>query len=118
MGMRPSCRGASDHITFLNLGTALRAAQAADPASIPDIVESLATAFGATDIVVYLVDFGQATLEPLPDRRSHADAPVSEAVATTMAGRAFVSQEATGVERPTGVRMRSRSSRARVEPAS
>jgi serine phosphatase RsbU (regulator of sigma subunit) len=98
-------RVASRCITFLDLGEALRAAQAADPASIPDIVETVAAAFGATDIVVYLVDFGQETLEPLPDRRPHAEVPQSEAVATTMAGRAFVSQEATSVQRPAGMRI-------------
>lgn len=65
----------------------------------------MAAEFGATDIVVYLVDFGQTTLEPLPDRRTHADLPESEAVGTTMAGRAFVSQQATSVERPGGVRI-------------
>ena len=92
-------------MTPLDFGAALRAAQAADPASIPDIVESVAATFGATDIVVYLVDFGQATLEPLPDRRPHADMPVSEPVATTMAGRAFVAQEVTRAERPGGFRV-------------
>jgi serine phosphatase RsbU (regulator of sigma subunit) len=99
------CRVASLCITILDLGQALRAAQAADPASIPDIVETMAASFGATDIVMYLVDFGQETLEPLPDRRSHAEVPESEAVATTMAGRAFVSQEATSVQRPAGMRV-------------
>ncbi|HET9689526.1 MAG TPA: PP2C family protein-serine/threonine phosphatase [Acidimicrobiales bacterium] len=89
----------------LDLGAALRAAQTADPASIPDIVESVASSFGATDLVVYLVDFAQATLEPLPDRRTHADLPASEAVATTMAGRAFVSQDVTSADRPDGVRV-------------
>ena len=89
----------------LDLGAALRAAQAADPASIPDIIESVATSFGATDVVVYLVDFGQETLEPLPDRRAHADLPASEPVATSMAGRAFVSQQVTSAERPAGVRV-------------
>jgi hypothetical protein len=99
------CGVASLCITFLDLGEALRAAQAADPASIPDIVERVAAAFGASDIVVYLVDFGQATLEPLPDRRPHAHVPESEGVATSMAGRAFVSQEAMSVERPAGMRV-------------
>lgn len=70
------------------------------------IIETVAAAFGATDIVVFLVDFGQTTLEPLPDRRPHADMPESEAVATTMAGRAFVSQEPTSVQRPAGMRVR------------
>lgn len=92
-------------MTPLDFGAALRAAQAADPASISDIVESVASTFGATDIVVYLVDFGQATLEPLPDRRAHADLPESESVATTMAGRAFVSQQMTSVQRSGGMRV-------------
>lgn len=92
-------------MTFLHLGAALRAAQGADPASIPDIVETVASTFGATDIVVYLIDFGQATLEPLPDRRAHADVPASEPVATTMAGQAFVSQRVTSVQRPAGTRV-------------
>jgi serine phosphatase RsbU (regulator of sigma subunit) len=92
-------------VTSLDLGAALRAAQTADPASIPDIVESVAATCGATDVVLYLVDFGQATLEPLPDRRPHAEIPQSEPVATTMAGRAFVNQQATTVERAAGVRV-------------
>jgi hypothetical protein len=92
-------------VTSLDLGAALRAAQPADPGSIPDIVGSVASAFGATDVVVYLVDFGQATLEPLPDRRLHAEVPQTEAVATTMAGRTFVDQQAIGIERPAGWRV-------------
>ena len=90
-------------MTSLDLGAALRAAQRADPGSIPDIVGSVASAFGATDAVLYLIDFGQATLEPLPDRRSHAEVPQAEAVATTMAGRTFVDQKAISVERTGGV---------------
>jgi serine phosphatase RsbU (regulator of sigma subunit) len=92
-------------VAVLDLGAALRAAQPADPASIPDIVGTVAAGFGATDVVVYLIDFGQATLEPLPDRRPHADLPESEPVATTMAGRAFTDQQATAVVRDTGVRV-------------
>ena len=92
-------------MTSLDLGVALRAARPADPGSIPDIVESVASAFGATDVVVYLIDFGQATLEPLPDRRSHAEVPQSEPVATTMAGRTFIDQQAISVERPGGQRV-------------
>jgi serine phosphatase RsbU (regulator of sigma subunit) len=102
---RQPCRVASLCVTPLDFGAALRAAQDADPASISDIVEKVASTFGATDVVVYLVDFGQATLEPLPDRRAHADLPVSESVATTMAGRAFVAQHVTSVQRPGGIRV-------------
>ena len=89
----------------LSLGRALRIAQGADPAAIPDIVLRIAGDVGATDVVVYLVDFAQTTLEPLPDRSTHAEVPKSEEVATTMAGRAFVDQRATSVQRPEGVRV-------------
>lgn len=89
----------------LDLGTALRAAQNADPASIPDIVLRLAGDLGATDVVLYLVDFAQTTLEPVPDRSTHADVPHSESVSATMAGRAFLEQRAARAERSDGVRV-------------
>ena len=79
--------------------------RAADPAGIPDVVLRIASDFGATDVVVYLVDFAQTTLEPLPDRSTHAEVPKSEEVATTMAGRAFVDQRPTSAQRPEGVRV-------------
>ena len=89
----------------LDLGTALRAAQGADPASVADLVLRVAEDLGATDVVVYLVDFAQTTLEPVPDRSAHPDVPQSEEVAATMAGRAFVDQTPTTAERPDGVRI-------------
>ncbi|MGZ4692255.1 MAG: PP2C family protein-serine/threonine phosphatase [Acidimicrobiales bacterium] len=72
-----------------DLGAALRAAQSA-PESVPDIMRRAARSFGATDVVVQLVDFGRSTLEPIPDRGMHAEAPQSESIATSMAGRAFI----------------------------
>lgn len=89
----------------MSLGTALRAAREADPASIPDVVQRVAGELGATDVVLYLVDFAQSTLEPVPDRSSHADVPNTEEVATTIAGRAFVDQRATTAERADGTRV-------------
>jgi serine phosphatase RsbU (regulator of sigma subunit) len=82
-----------------------RTAPYADPASVPDIVSRMGADIGASDVVLYLVDFAQRTLEPLPDRRSHADLPASEEVATTMAGRAFTTQEPVFVVRPEGCRI-------------
>jgi serine phosphatase RsbU (regulator of sigma subunit) len=73
-----------------DLGWALRAAYGADPGAVPDVVAKVASSFGATDVVAYLVDFGQQTLGPLPSRATHADLPQSEDVTTTMAGRAFL----------------------------
>ncbi len=70
----------------------MRAAQDADPASIPDVIVRVAADLGGTDVVVQLVDFAQTTLEPLPDRTTHFELPRSEEVASTMAGRAFVDQ--------------------------
>ena len=92
-------------MTRLILGDALRAAQLADPASIPDVVLKVAGDLGATDVVVYLVDFAQTTLEPLPDRSNHAEVPHSEDVAGSMAGRVFVGQVPLSAERADGTRV-------------
>jgi serine phosphatase RsbU (regulator of sigma subunit) len=89
----------------LDLGNALRAAQTGDPGSVPDVVLRIAGELGATDVVIYLVDFAQTTLEPLPARGTHAELPQSEEVAATMAGRAFVDMRATTADRPDGVRV-------------
>jgi serine phosphatase RsbU (regulator of sigma subunit) len=83
---------------------ALRAAQAA-PQSVPDVMRRAAAGLGATDVVVYVVDFAQTTLEPLPDRGAHAEAPQSEPVATSMAGRAFVDGTTAVAPRGAGKRI-------------
>lgn len=56
----------------LDLGAAMGAALAVH-GSIPDILFRIAAPLGVTDLVVYLVDFAQTTLEPIPDRdpRTH-----------------------------------------------
>ena len=72
---------------------------------MPEVVLRLATELGATDVTIYLVDFAQTTLEPLPDRRTHSELPKAEDVATTMAGRAFAGGVPTHVARPDGVRI-------------
>lgn len=76
-------------LTRIDIGLALRMARNADPAAILAILAAAAGDLGATDIVLYLVDFGQTVLEPLPGFHAHAEVPVAEEVATTMAGRAF-----------------------------
>ncbi len=94
------------HLTVqLDFGAALRRARAADPAAVPEILASVAAEFGATDLVVYLVDFSQTTLEPLPDRATHADVPTAETVQATMAGRAFIDQRVVTAERDGVVRV-------------
>lgn len=89
----------------LDLATALRRARQSNPSAVPEILASAANDLGATDLTVYLVDFGQTTLEPLPDRSAHADVPARELVATTMAGRAFTEQRVLTAERDAGVRV-------------
>jgi serine phosphatase RsbU (regulator of sigma subunit) len=89
----------------IDFGSALREARQSNPAAMPAILSRAATDLGASDLVVYLVDFGQTMLEPLGDRSTHADLPVTEAVAGTMAGRAFTDQQVVSAERDDGVRV-------------
>jgi serine phosphatase RsbU (regulator of sigma subunit) len=88
-----------------DLAAVLRAAQTTDPAMVVDLLSVAARDFGGTDVVAYLVDFEQRVLEPLPDRSTHAELSRTEEVATTMAGRAFLTRAAVTVERPEGVRV-------------
>jgi serine phosphatase RsbU (regulator of sigma subunit) len=89
----------------LNLTPILRSNVFAQPDSVPATIESVGVDIGASDIVVYLVDFGQESLEPLGDYTSHQELPRSEPVASTMAGRAFLTQQPVAAERPGGVRL-------------
>jgi hypothetical protein len=91
-------------MTGLDLGLALREARLA-PESIPDILLRIATPLGATDVVVYLADFAQTALEPMPDRAAHASVPEQEQVVGSMAGRAFVDGACTVADRSDGARV-------------
>jgi serine phosphatase RsbU (regulator of sigma subunit) len=93
-------------MSSLDLGAVVNAARDVDPAALPDVVGGLAAQLGATDVVLYLVDFAQVTLEPLPDRSAHVEVPHSEVVSDTMAGRAFLTQQpVTEKAGPQGVRL-------------
>ncbi len=92
-------------MTRVDFGTALRLARESDPAAVPEILAAAASGFGATDLVVYLVDFGQTTLEPLPDRASHADLPANEDVAVSMAGKAFKDAALVSADRGASLRV-------------
>ena len=87
----------------LDLGRALREARAA-PDSIPDIVSRIALPLGATDVVVYLVDFAQTMLEPLPVA-THSTPPEPEPVGGSMAGRAFAEGAIVVADRSDGARV-------------
>ncbi len=92
-------------VSSIDFGSALRVTRGANPASMPEILAKAAAGFGATDLVVYLVDFGQTVLEAMPDRDAHADVPTTESLATTMAGRAFIDQHVVTAARENGVRV-------------
>lgn len=89
----------------IDLGRAMRQASGSGPAAMPEVLSAAAEALAGTDLTVYLVDFGQTTLEPLPDRAAHADLPTAEPVASSMAGRAFTEQRVVTAERDDGVRV-------------
>jgi hypothetical protein len=89
----------------LNVGPVLRSSLVQDPSCLPAVVETLGRELGGTDMVVYLVDFGQVVLEPLGDYTNHAELPHSEDLASTMAGRAFTSQKTVTAERAEGFRL-------------
>jgi serine phosphatase RsbU (regulator of sigma subunit) len=89
----------------LNLTKILRSHLLAQPDSVPAVIESVGVDIGATDVVVYLVDFGQQFLEPLGNYSSHRDLPHSEEVGSTMAGRAFLNQTPVTAKRADGTRL-------------
>ena len=69
-------------------------------------MESLGRELGRHDVVLYLVDFGEVVLEPLGDYTNHSELPHSgEELASTMAGRAFISQKTVTSERADGFRL-------------
>ncbi len=84
---------------MIDLGWALRTARGANPSSMPAILARAAAGCGASDVVVYLVDFGQTTLEVMPDLLRDGPPPPSEAVGATMAGRAFTDQKVLVADR-------------------
>jgi len=77
----------------------------AQPEAVTAAIESVGVTLGVSDVVVYLVDFGQTILEPLGSPGPHAELPHSEEVVSTMAGRAFLTQAPVRAERPEGIRL-------------
>ncbi len=82
----------------------MRAAQSR-PESIPDVMWRLAGELDATDVVVYLVDFAQTSLEPMPDLGVHVEAPRPEPLVGSMAGRAYIDGAPTISDRADGTRI-------------
>jgi hypothetical protein len=77
----------------------------ADPTDVPDMVAAAASQVSANDVVVYLVDFEQEVLQPLPDHAAHEEPPHAEEVGTTVAGRAYLQRRHMTAERPDGTRV-------------
>ena len=89
----------------IDFGAALRLSRGADPATVTEILGRAARGLSANDVVVYLIDFSQTILEPLPHGSAHADLPSAEDVATTLAGRCFRDQCIVTTQRDDGVRV-------------
>ena len=89
----------------IDFGAALRQASRSRPSDMPAVLTMAAGALGASDVVVYLVDFGQTALEPLPDLATHAAVPEREAVTGSMAGRAYTEHAVVVAERGDSVRI-------------
>ncbi|MEO7982141.1 MAG: SpoIIE family protein phosphatase, partial [Sporichthyaceae bacterium] len=75
----------------------------AHPDDVGDLLARAAAQVG-TDVTLYLVDFGQVVLQPVP---SFADPQVvaEENVTTSLAGRAFTTGTVVTADRPDGVRV-------------
>lgn len=94
----PSVAPVSDHDPT-GLGSVLRVARWSHPADVPALAAAAAESIGGSEVVVYLADFGQATLVPLLDWAGHAEPVVPEPVAGSLAGRAFTQQHVVTAER-------------------
>jgi serine phosphatase RsbU (regulator of sigma subunit) len=88
-----------------DFGEVLWALHNQDPTAVMDSISGLAQAAGAVDVVIYLVDFEQAVLTPIPGRGAHVDLPGVEAVPGSPAGLAFREQRLVSEPRPEGVRV-------------
>jgi Stage II sporulation protein E (SpoIIE) len=91
-------------MTGIDLTPLLRSSLA-QPEAVTAAIESVGATLGVSDVVVYLIDFGQTVLEPLGDHAAHAELPHTEDVASTMAGRAFLTQTPVKAERADGIRL-------------
>ncbi len=110
MSFRPACVDSSGPqyrrgVLAIDFGAALRMSRNDDPGRVTEILVRAARGLRASDVVVYLIDFGQTVLQPLPDRTVHPDLPMTEDVATTLAGRCFRDQCIVTAKRDDGIRI-------------
>jgi serine phosphatase RsbU (regulator of sigma subunit) len=88
-----------------DFGGLIRAMRQADPGDVADMMSSASAELGGSDLVVYLVDFEQQVLEPLPDHSTHQEVAHTEEVSASIAGRAFLQRHAVTSGRPDGTRV-------------
>ncbi|MGA2208602.1 MAG: PP2C family protein-serine/threonine phosphatase [Acidimicrobiales bacterium] len=86
-------------------GAALRSLHDLAPSAAVDALAKVAHSAGAVDVVVYLVDFDQTVLTPVPARSTHVEAPVGQSVHGSEAGRAFRERRLLTESRPEGARI-------------
>ncbi|HEV7193494.1 MAG TPA: PP2C family protein-serine/threonine phosphatase [Jatrophihabitantaceae bacterium] len=72
-----------------SIGQLLRTQQSAAPDAIVETLMSATGPLGATDLVLYLIDYEHITLMPHPDVLPHGERPEVANVDGSMAGRAF-----------------------------
>ncbi|MDP9116642.1 MAG: serine/threonine-protein phosphatase [Actinomycetota bacterium] len=73
------------------IGALLLAQQVAEPDALVETLMTATAAIGATDLVLYLIDYEHAALMPHPDVLAHGQRPEVATVDGSMAGRAFQS---------------------------
>ena len=73
-----------------DFGSALRSLHELAPSDIPDSVSSIARRIGAYDMTIFLIDFEQSMLFPVPDRGVHVDSPIGVVATGTQEGQAFL----------------------------
>ncbi len=61
----------------------------AEPGDVPGMMVAAASELGATNLVVYLVDFEQRLLEPIRDQSAQSALPEAEEVGVSVAGPGF-----------------------------
>ena len=83
-----------------DLGRVLRGLHQLAPADIADSLAQLARTTGAYDTTIFLIDFEQSTLFPVPDGDPHVETPIGVATDGTLEARAFVERHL--VSRTTG----------------
>ena len=81
------------------LARLLQAGQIAEPDAIVDTLMGALAPLGASDLVLYLIDYEHVALMPHPDILPHGEHPEVATVDGSMAGRAFQSASVLAAER-------------------